>query len=182
MTPTITLFSLLLHNCNVATFMNHKVCKGLFQWSWRTPVKRLFNPLRVANHRLRTIDLVGKCPSVECLSLLNILYQWDSSVPIGQVSSYISTHHSCRWQNLLSHVSLLYPPTLVSVYFEANSLCWRSVLQEFCMLCVELLENTELLIFHHSQRRAYPLEMEINGRRSCKTFTFVSDWTWKQLC
>lgn len=32
--PTIKLFSLLLHNCNVATVMNRNINIHVFQWSW----------------------------------------------------------------------------------------------------------------------------------------------------
>jgi hypothetical protein len=54
-TPTITLFLLLLPNCEVATVMSPNVNTCVFQWSMVTPVKETAKG--VAAHSLRTTGL-----------------------------------------------------------------------------------------------------------------------------
>ena len=60
-TPTIKLFSLLLHRCNFATVMSHNVSKYLmFPMVLGDPCERVLTPKGVLNDRLRTAALRRK--------------------------------------------------------------------------------------------------------------------------
>ena len=89
-TPTIKLFSLLLHNCNFATVMNNNANICVFWWSQVTPVRGSFDLQR--GHRLRTAALeYPTAPSYGGIFLIGVPASQMNDISLCQISK-ISQH------------------------------------------------------------------------------------------
>jgi hypothetical protein len=71
----IKLFLLLLHNCNIDTFMNCNLNICVFWWPWVTPVKGTFNPQRGCNPQIEK-----HCSPVRLILLYFLTQAWEWGV------------------------------------------------------------------------------------------------------